>query len=287
LVWEEYRPTKKRATRQEACPHDRFSADRNERRGHLVRFFKEHMTQLILPELSTMKVKTIRVIPGLTGGCTLALLIAMQSSASAAEAAAPAMPALAAAPAGQYQLDKSHASLLLRVSHLGFSTYTTRFSRFDAQLTFDPAKPATARVVTTIDAKSLELDDAPPQCNAIVQGPQFLDSAKFPKIVFRSQSVRMTGEKSMEISGTLDLHGVTRPIVLTGTFNGGYAGMPNMDPHARVGFSAHGSFKRSDFGMTAYVPAPGTTMGVGDLIDVSIEAEFTGPALAQAGGTAH
>lgn len=91
----------------------------------------------------------------------------------------------------------------------------------------------------------------------------------------------------MEISGTLDLHGVTRPIVLTGTFNGGYAGMPNMDPHARVGFSAHGSFKRSDFGMTAYVPAPGTTMGVGDLIDVSIEAEFTGPALAQAGGTAH
>jgi hypothetical protein len=31
--------------------------------------------------------------------------------------------------------------------------------------------------------------------------------------------------------------------------------------------------------MTSYVPAPGTTMGVGDLIDVSIEAEFTGPAL--------
>jgi hypothetical protein len=52
-----------------------------------------------------------------------------------------------------------------------------------------------------------------------------------------------------------------------------------MDPHARVGFSAHGSFKRSAFCMTAYVPAPGTTMGVGDLIDVTIEAEFTGPAL--------
>src|SRR5471030_342021 len=42
-------------------------------------------------------------------------------------------------PAGQYQLDKSHASVLLRVNHLGFSTYTTRFSRFDAQLTFDPS----------------------------------------------------------------------------------------------------------------------------------------------------
>jgi polyisoprenoid-binding protein YceI len=226
-----------------------------------------------------MKVKTIRMVPGLMAG-SLAFLIVVGGSASAAESAAPpAMPTLAAAPAGQYQLDKSHASLLLRVSHLGFSTYTTRFSRFDAELTFDPANPATAQVVTTVDAKSLELDDAPPQCDSIVQGPQFLDSAKYPKIVFRSQSVRMTGEKSMEISGTLDLHGVTRPIVLTGTFNGGYAGMPNMDPHARVGFSAHGSFKRSDFGMTSYVPAPGTTMGVGDLIDVSIEVEFTGPAL--------
>src|SRR3984885_7103002 len=173
-----------------------------------------------------MKVKAMRKVPGLIVGAALALPSIVGGSASAAESAAPA---------GQYQLDKSHASLLLRVSHLGFSTYTTRFSRFDAQLTFDPAKPDAARVVTTIDAKSLELDDAPPQCDGIVQGPQFLDSAKYPKIVFRSQSVRMTGEKSMEISGTLDLHGVTRPIVLTGTFNGGYAGMPNMDPHARVG----------------------------------------------------
>jgi polyisoprenoid-binding protein YceI len=97
----------------------------------------------------------------------------------------------------------------------------------------------------------------------------------------------MTGAKSMKIYGTLDLHGVTRPLMLTGTFNGGYPGMPKMDPHARVGFSAHGSFKRSDFGMVFGVPAPGTTMGVGDLIDFSIEAEFTGPALATPAGDSH
>jgi polyisoprenoid-binding protein YceI len=33
--------------------------------------------------------------------------------------------------------------------------------------------------------------------------------------------------------------------------------MPTMDPHARIGFSAHGSLKRSDFGMAFGVPAPG------------------------------
>lgn len=116
-------------------------------------------------------------------------------------------------------------------------------------------------------------------CLDIVKGSQFLDTAKFPQIVFKSERVRMTGARSMEISGTLTLHGVTRPMVLTATFNGSYPGMPKMDPHARAGFSAHGSFKRSDFGMTYGLPAPGTTMGVGDLIDFSIEAEFSGPPL--------
>jgi len=208
-------------------------------------------------------------------------------SRAAESAAPPAMPPVTAPPAGQYQLDKSHASLQLRVSHLGFSTYTTRFSRFDAELAFDPGNIPASKVVTTIDASSLELDAAPAVCIDIVKGPQMLDTAKFPKIVFRSEKVRMTGAKSMEITGTLELHGVTRPVVLTGTFNGGYAGMPKMDPHARVGFSAHGSFKRSDFGIAFGVPAPGTTMGVGDLIDISIEVEFTGPPLATPAGESH
>jgi polyisoprenoid-binding protein YceI len=207
-------------------------------------------------------------------------------SATGAPAAAP-KPPVASAPAGDYHLDKSHASVLFRVSHLGFSTYTTRFSRFDAELTFDPSNIPASKVVATIEAPSLEMDAAPAACLDIVRGPQLLDTAKFPKIVFRSEKVVMTGSKSMKIYGTLDLHGVTRPLMLTGTFNGGYPGMPQMDPHARIGFSAHGSFKRSDFGMAFGVPAPGTTMGVGDLIDISIEAEFSGPALATPAGEPH
>jgi polyisoprenoid-binding protein YceI len=194
--------------------------------------------------------------------------------------APPAMPAIAAPPAGAYKLDKSHASLVLRASHMGFSTYTTRFSHFDTDLTLDPKHLPASKVITTIDASSFEMDAAPQMCLDIMKGPQMLDTAKFPQIVFKSERVRMTGAKSMEISGTLTLHGVTRPMILTATYNGGYAGMPNMDPQARVGFSAHGSFKRSDFGITYGVPTPGTTMGVGDLIDFAIEAEFTGPPLA-------
>jgi polyisoprenoid-binding protein YceI len=209
--------------------------------------------------------------------------------ALAAETAAPPAkpPTAPTAPAGQYQIDKSHASLLLRVSHLGFSTYTTRFSRFAAELTFDPNNIPASKVLATIEASSFEMDAAPQACIDIVTGPQMLDTAKYPQIIFKSERVRVTGAKSMEISGTLTLHGVTRVIVLAATFNGGYPGLPNIDPHARIGFSAHGSFKRSDFGIAFGVPAPGTTMGVGDLIDISIEAEFSGPALAAPSAETH
>ena len=205
---------------------------------------------------------------GLQSGFTLA-----ESGASAATVP------VGAPPAGAYKIDKAHASLVLRVSHMGFSTYTTRFSRFDSDLTLDPKNLSASKVVTTIDATSLEMDAAPQMCLDIVKGPKMLDTAKFRDIVFKSEEVRTTGAKTMEIAGTLTLHGVTRPMVLVATYNGGYAGMPNMDPQARVGFSAHGSLKRSDFGISFGVPAPGTTVGVGDAIDISIEAEFTGPPL--------
>jgi len=226
-----------------------------------------------------------RVLVAALVAATLSLHCGLSQVAEAAEP--PAMAPVGTPPAGEYKLDKSHASLVLRASHLGFSTYTTRFSRFDADLTLDPRNLSASKVVTTIDASSFEMDAAPQMCLDIMKGPQMLDTAKFPQIVFKSKEIRMTGAKSMEISGTLTLHGVTRPAVLVAAYNGGYAGMPNMDPHARVGFSAHGSFKRSDFGITYAVPAPGTTLGVGDLIDFSIEAEFTGPPLVTPPAEAH
>src|SRR3979409_1432889 len=210
-----------------------------------------------------------------------------ESSLATESTGAPAIAAVAVPPAGTYKLDKSHASLVLRASHMGFSTYTTRFSRFESDLTFDPKNLSASKVLTTIDAASFEMDAAPQMCLDIMKGPQMLDTAKYPQIVFKSESVRVTGAKSMEISGTLTLNGTALPMVLTATYNGGYPGMPNMDPQARIGFSAHGSFKRSDFGITYGLPAPGTTMGVGDLMDFSLEAEFSGPALATPAGETH
>ena len=194
---------------------------------------------------------------------------------------APAVPAKVDVPAGAYTLDKAHASMTFKVNHLGFSHYTAQFTDFDAKLQFDPANPTAASLTATIDPTSLDLPTPPAGFLDTLVGEQWLDAKKYPEITFRSTKVAVTGARSAKITGDLTLHGVTKPIVLDATFNGGYAGHP-MDPHARIGFSAHGKFNRSDFGIAFGVPAPGTTMGVSDQVDVSIETEFSGPALAKA-----
>jgi polyisoprenoid-binding protein YceI len=212
-----------------------------------------------------------------------------QSSADA-PAAKPAesAPARIDVPAGAYTLDKAHSTLTFHLNHLGFSNYTARFTGFDAQLQFDPANPPGSTLNVTIDPRSLDLNNPPAGFADTLRGPEWLDAAKFPQMTFRSTSVEVTGTNAMRINGDLTLHGVTHPVTLDATFNGGYAGHP-MDPHARIGFSVHGAFKRSDFGISYGIPAPGTTMGVGDEVQVIIETEFSGPAWAgaPAGATAN
>ena len=188
-------------------------------------------------------------------------------------------PAAAPVPQGAYQMDKAHTSLLFKVNHLGFSTFTGRFTRYDATLAFDPTKLAASSVNVTIDPKSIASDNAPDGFLAQLSGENFLDAAKFPQMTFASRSIEDAGNGNFRIRGELTLHGVTRPLTLEARYNGGYAGHP-FDPHARVGFSAHGEFKRSDFGVSFGIPTPATHMfGVGDEVEVQLETEFSGPAL--------
>ncbi|MEO8017035.1 MAG: YceI family protein [Pseudomonadota bacterium] len=204
----------------------------------------------------------------------VALLLLLASAANASTNAPPPVPA------GNYKVDKPHTSLLLRFSHMGFSTFTARFTSVDVDLQFDPNHLATSRVQVNIDPNSIASDNAPDGFLDTIRGAQLLDTAKYPQLTFRSKSVEQVGANNLRVHGELTLHGVTRPVVLEARYNGGYAGQP-MDPHARVGFSATARFKRSDFGIGFGVPAPGTNMGVGDNIEVIIESEFSGPALAK------
>lgn len=226
--------------------------------------------------MTTFQLKSLKQFSKAIAACTL---IASSTFAFAADEKIPA---------GTYTLDKSHASLIFKVDHLGFSNYTARFKHFDATLQFDPNNPGAASVTATVDVSSLETDYPEPDkhdFNKQLEGSEWLDAAKFPQMTFRSKKVSVGNGNRLHIDGELDLHGIKQPVALEATYNGGYAGHP-MDPHARIGFSAHGSLKRSQFGIAYGIPQPGSKMGVGDDVQIIIEAEFSGPAWAGANGNA-
>ena len=130
-------------------------------------------------------------------------------------------------------------------------------------------------VDAAIDPLSLELIAPPKGFHDELTGKAWFNAAAFPAITFHSTKVEVTGANTARLTGDLSLHGVTKPVTLEVTYNGGWP--PNsFDPGgARIGFSAHGMFKRSAFGMGMGVPAPGSTMGVGDEVEVMIETEFS------------
>ena len=198
-----------------------------------------------------------------------------------AAATSPAARDVSELPAGTYKLDPSHATLVFKVNHLGFSNYTAQFRKFTADMTLDPAHPENAKIIATVDLKSLDIPTPPAGFIDELLSDAWLGASITPQMRFDSNGVTRTGPATADIVGNLSLKGVTRPVTLHATFNGGYEGHP-MDPAARIGFSAHGTLKRSDFGIDIGIPAPGSTMGVFDEVTIDIEAEFTGPALAPA-----
>lgn len=225
--------------------------------------------------------RPLGALAGRAGVLVLCGALCLPLLAPPAPAAGPAagFDELGAPPPGRYALDPTHASLIFRVDHLGLSDYTARFKRFDAELAFDPERPEDCAVVATVEVASLETDFPLPDYdfNAQLTGPEWLDAAEHPEMVFRSIRIEPTGPRSARVHGELTLLGVTRPLVLEATFNGGYAGHP-MDPGgSRIGFSARGRLLRSDYGLDHGLPPAGSTLGVGDAVEVIVEAEFLRP----------
>lgn len=169
------------------------------------------------------------------------------------------------APAGVYELDRRHASLVVRVVHMGFSHYTMRFNGLNGSFTYDPADWQATKVVITVDPKSIETTEK--GFNRTVAG--YFEPDKYPAIQFTSTGVKTTSEAqgamTGEVTGDLTFHGVTRPVTLNVTFNG--VG-PGLFGGVRMGFSGSGRIKRSDFKVTGGRP------WAGDDVDLEFEVEF-------------
>ncbi len=166
--------------------------------------------------------------------------------------------------AGEYSLDSTHATLLFKIQHLGLSTYVGRFNKFDASLEFDPANIAAAKLNAVIEINSLDINDD--DLKSDLMGRSWFRQSEFPQAAFESTSVNPISDTEFEFTGILNWRGVRKPITVAATFHGGANNI--LSGKYTLGFSAKGSFLRSDFGMDKYVPL------VGDEITLEAYAEF-------------
>lgn len=193
---------------------------------------------------------------------TTAALIA--GSACSLVLAAPSTD-LSKATSGNYKLDKDHANILFNLSHLSFSHYFGRFNNMDGTLTFDANAPQNSKVNISVDVSSIDTNNA--TLEGELKSSQWFDTPKFPNATFSSTRIEKLSETTGKVYGDLTLHGVTKPIVLDVTFNGAGTNPVKTDL-VMLGFSGQTTIKRSDFGISQYIPM------VGDEVTLTIEAEF-------------
>jgi polyisoprenoid-binding protein YceI len=86
-----------------------------------------------------------------------------------------------------------------------------KFSKFDAQISFDPKKAEAAKIAFTIDINSASVGDA--ETVAEMRKAIWFDTAKFPNATFASTSVKPLGGGKFEVAGNLTIKGMVKPVV--------------------------------------------------------------------------
>ncbi|MCQ8240785.1 YceI family protein [Rhizosaccharibacter radicis] len=165
---------------------------------------------------------------------------------------------------GSYTLEPTHTQIGWTLSHMGFSYYSGGFSNASGSLTLDPANPTADKLNVSVPIASVATTST--KLDGELKSAQWFDADKFPTATFASTGVTAEGKDRAKVTGTLTLHGVTRPVVLDVRFVG--AGVNPLDKKYTVGFEAVGTIRRSDFGVKTYVPL------IGDEVRLTINGAF-------------
>ncbi|RJX75510.1 YceI family protein [Vibrio sinensis] len=166
------------------------------------------------------------------------------------------------ASAADYNIDTkgAHASINFKVSHLGYSFIQGRFNKFDGQFSYDPANVAASTVVVNVDTRSLDSNHA--ERDKHIRSSDFIDSSKYSTATFTSTSVVDQGDGKLEVMGDLNLHGVTKPIVIEAQFIGA-----GQDPWGgeRAGFYGTTRLELADYNIQV--------MGDSSYVDMELHVE--------------
>jgi polyisoprenoid-binding protein YceI len=161
-----------------------------------------------------------------------------------------------------YQLDSTHTFPSFEVSHFGTSITRGRFDKTSGMVKLDPvAKTGKLDVVietASIDTGYAKLEDH-------LRSEDFLNVAKYPTITFKSDKFTFDGANLVGVEGNLTISGVTKPVKLD--VQHFKCGTHPFVKKPWCGANVVTEIKRSDFGVSLYVP------DVGDTLKIQIQIE--------------
>ena len=166
--------------------------------------------------------------------------------------------------AGTYKVEPYHTQIGFSISHFGFTDFSGFFSGASGSLVLDPAKVKISKLDVTVPVQSVLTTVS--ILDTELKGPKWFDGAKYPEATFVSTKITKTGSSAATIVGDLTLHGITKSVTLKAHLIG--SGTNPLDKSFTVGFDATGTIKRSDFGITMYLPL------LGDDVALKIDAAF-------------
>lgn len=110
-----------------------------------------------------------------------------------------------------WDIDPAHTGAHFSVKHLMVTTVRGQFEKVAGTVTLDPRDLSRSAITATIDTASISTGES--QRDAHLRSADFFDVEKFPTIEFRSTKLARARD-GYQVSGTLTIHGVTRPVVL-------------------------------------------------------------------------
>lgn len=157
-----------------------------------------------------------------------------------------------------YKLDPTHSEVTFKVKHMMITNVTGIFENFDVamQSSTQDFTDATISFEASVDSINTKNE----QRDSHLKSDDFFSAATFPKISFTSTEMKKLSEDTYQLTGTISIKDVTRPI----TFAVEYGGTMT-DPYGNIksGFTLNGKLSRKEFGLNwnAFTEAGGVVVG--------------------------
>ena len=146
-----------------------------------------------------------------------------------------------------WKLDGGHSAMRFSVKHMGIANFNGSFDRFDLTVKTDGEDFSTMEIDLNADIASINTSNK--MRDEHLQSEDFFNAAKYPKLSFKSKSVKKKGKNTYLVTGDFTMHGVTKTVVLTVVHNATIKVKDDSKEIPLAGFKVSGAVKRSDFGV--------------------------------------